>query len=169
MNETLKIILPAVITVVLNIIFYLLIKHQVEKSLEKQKIAYSGVFAEKIKIYRELLKMTYEAKSTISSFQYHVDEEQGKEIMKVLNDYNKYFRINEPFLSQSMINSFKKLHKEFQEIFEPMYLYNIANPSEEKMAEFFKATNKLRTNEIFIELESNIVSQMRSDLKTDKV
>jgi hypothetical protein len=68
-----------------------------------------------------------------------------------------------------MINSFKKLHKEFQQKFEPMYLYNIANPSEERMAEFFKATNKLRTNEIFIELESNIVSQMRSDLKTDKV
>jgi hypothetical protein len=78
MNEILKTILPAAITVILNTIFYLLIKHKVERSLEKQKIAYSGVFAEKIKIYRELLKMTYEAKSAISLFEYDGDEKKGK-------------------------------------------------------------------------------------------
>jgi hypothetical protein len=166
MNEILKTILPAAITVILNTIFYLLIKHKVERSLEKQKIAYSGVFAEKIKIYRELLKMTYEAKSAISLFEYDGDEKKGKKIMKVLNNYNKYFRINEPFLSQVMLNSFKKLHKDFQEIFEPMYLYHIGNPSEDKIKNFFNATNKSRGKDIFIELESNIVSQMRSDLST---
>jgi hypothetical protein len=166
MNEILKTILPAAITVILNTIFYLLIKHKVERSLEKQKIAYSGVFAEKIKIYRELLKMTYEAKSAISLFEYDGDEKKGKKIMKVLNNYNKYFRINEPFLSQVMLTSFKELHKAFQEIFGPMHLYYIGKSSQDKIEKFFNATNKLRANNIFIELESNIVSQMRSDLST---
>jgi hypothetical protein len=49
-------IIPVILTLVGNLIFYLFIKNKVDKSIEENKIAYSGVFREKIDIYRELVE-----------------------------------------------------------------------------------------------------------------
>ena len=44
-------VLSAVLTAILNIIFYRSIKGKIDKSIEKHKITYSGIFKEKVDIY----------------------------------------------------------------------------------------------------------------------
>ncbi|EPR69209.1 hypothetical protein [Cyclobacterium qasimii] len=85
--KAIDLVLPAVITVICNILFYLWIKKSVDKSLEQYKISYSGIFKEKIDIYRELLSKTYNIKRTISRFQYVGTKEEGAEIMESINQY----------------------------------------------------------------------------------
>jgi hypothetical protein len=80
-------ILPAIITIIGNVVFYLLIKGRIDKSIEKNKIAYSGIFKEKVNIYRELLEKTYEIKKDLNRFQYVGIKEEGTDLMHKINDY----------------------------------------------------------------------------------
>ena len=114
-----EILLPGLVTVAGNLIFYLWIKGRIDKSIEKNKIAFSGIFSEKILIYRELLERTYEIKKTLSLFQYSGTKEDGISIMESINDYIKFYKINQQFLSDKMLTDLNRIRSGFQEIFEP--------------------------------------------------
>lgn len=160
----LKTILPAILTIVGNLIFYLWIKGRVDKSIERQKTAYSGVFKEKIDIYRELLRKTYSIKKELNRFRYVGTKEEGSEIMQNINDYIQFYNINQPFLSDSMLSDLKVLRSEFQDIFENFYMH-ISNKDPEDLTDFFKAGNKLRSNKPFEEIENRLIKEMRDDLR----
>ena len=106
-------ILPAIKTIIGNFIFYLWIKGRIEKSIEKNKIAYSGIFKEKVNIYRELLEKTYGIKKELNRFQYVGTKEEGIELMQKINDYIQFYTINQPFLSDEMLSDLNKIRSEF--------------------------------------------------------
>ena len=157
-------ILPAIITIIGNVVFYLLIKGRIDKSIEKNKIAYSGIFKEKVNIYRELLEKTYGIKKDLNRFQYLGTKEEGTDLMHKINDYIQFYSINQPFLSDEMLSDLNKIRAEFQEVFDKFYLH-IANGNSDNLTEFFEAGNKLKNNNPFKEIEERIVSEMRQDLK----
>ncbi|QYA24692.1 hypothetical protein G3I01_03940 [Gramella sp. MT6] len=166
-----KIILPAIITLAGNLIFYLWIKGRIDKSIEKNKIAYSGIFKEKILIYRELLERTYAIKKTLSRFQYLGSKEESISIMESINDYIMFYNINQPFLSEKMLVALNEIRETFQEIFDSFYLEiaapNNSKKSNDNLKEFFEAGNKLRTNEPFNKIEKEIVAEMKQDLQIE--
>ncbi|TDS15039.1 hypothetical protein DFQ03_1675 [Maribacter caenipelagi] len=157
---------PAIITILGNLIFYLWIKGKVDKSLEKNKIAYGGIFKEKVNIYRELLERTYGLKKELSRFQYVGVKEDGTVIMEKINDYIQFASINQPFLSKEMLSDVNTLRTEFQDVFDNFYKH-IANSDSTQLNNFFQAGNKLRANEPFKEIEDRIVTEMRRDLKIE--
>lgn len=159
-----EIVLPAIITIIGNVIFYLLIKRRIDNSIERSKIAYSGIFKEKVEIYRVLLKKTYEIKKDLNRFQFVGNKEDGMEIMEKINDYIGFYTMNQPFLSDDMLSEFKKLKTEFQEIFEKLYMH-ITNDNYDGLKEFHESTNKLRQNSPFQDIENKIISEMKQDLK----
>ena len=161
-----KIILPAIITIIGNIIFYLLIKGRIDKSIEKNKIAYGGIFKEKVNIYRELLERTYGIKKDLNRFQYVGTKEEGAEIMQKINNYIQFYTINQPFLSEEMLTDLNKIRSEFQDVFEKFYKH-IANSKPDNLKDFIEAGNKLKTEKPFKEIEDRIVTEMRNDLKID--
>ena len=160
-------LLPAIITIIGNVIFYLLIKGRIEKSIERNKIAYSGIFTEKIKIYKELLEKTYSIKRELNRFQYVGTKEEGREIMQSINNYIQFYLVNQPFLSEKMISDLNEIRKEFQEVFDAFYKH-IASDHSGDLKEFFEAGNKLKLDEPFKLIEERIIDEMRSDLKVIK-
>ncbi|WP_396173022.1 hypothetical protein [Flavobacterium sp.] len=158
-------IIPVILTLVGNLIFYLFIKNKVDKSIEENKIAYSGVFREKIDIYRELLNKTYSIKKELYRIQYVGTIEDLNKLMYDINDYIKFYTINQPFLSDKMLTNFIIIRDEFQNIFDEFYKHFSNNKD---LEEFFKASSKLKENNPFDKIEQQIISEMKTDLKIDK-
>ncbi|MFG6686409.1 hypothetical protein ACGK9U_07500 [Mariniflexile sp. HNIBRBA6329] len=157
-------ILPAIITIIGNVIFYLWIKGKVDKSIEKNKIAYSGIFKEKVNIYRELLEKTYGIKKELNRFQYVGTKEEGNKLMQKINAYIQFYSINQPFLSDEMLSDLNKMRAEFQDVFDKFYMH-ISDRKSDNLTEFFDAGNKLKSNNPFNEIEMRIIMEMRNDLK----
>lgn len=168
-------ILSAFLTALFNVIFYRSIKAKIDKSIEKHKIAYSGIFKEKIDIYKKLLEMLYDLKSCISRYQYEGTTDESRKIMDDINSFIRFYEINRPFLSENIIINFKKIRSELQEVFDNLYRYHYLSnqtiDNEESKAELWNlyttAVNKLRDKKHFESLEYNIIKEIRDDLRVD--
>lgn len=177
-SEAIKIflvILPAILTLVCNLIFYLWFKSKVDNSIEKHKISYSGIFKEKIEIHRELLKKIFEIKLEIQQYQYFGNNESAEKIMQNINSFINFYLINQPFLSQKMLAELMKIRTEFQTIFDDFHIHNStsgskgidANTKTEIFKKYVDAGNKLKTNNPFKNIEETIISEMRTELRID--
>jgi len=170
-----EIILPAILTIIGNIIFYLWIKKRVDRSIEQYKITYSGIFKEKIDIYREILDKSYRIKLLIHRYHLTGDEKMGAEFIQEIEIFINYYLKNQPFLSENMLDKLKKIRAEFQFIFDNSYQYyslsKVGGISKEMRKEmtlnFFEAGNKFKTDNPFNKLETVIIKEMRADLNTD--
>jgi hypothetical protein len=179
MNETLfwilGLLIPAVLTVLGNLIFYKWIKKGVDESIEESKIAYSGVFREKIEIYRDILDKSYSLKLKIHRYHVSGDQTKTEEIFVAVEEFINFYLKNQPFLSKEMVKKLKKINTEFQSVLDNSYYYytlsNVSGIEPKDRVETFKAFievgNKLK-DKTFLELEELIISEMRVDLKTDK-
>lgn len=171
--EILKIIVPGIIAVIGNMIFYWIIKSRIDKSIERHKISYSGVFKEKIEIYKSLLQKVFDLKNKIKSFQYFGEEKMGMEIMNDFNSFINFYNINQPYLSEKMIENLKSIVTELQGCFDDFYMHNTLNSKEgltkeqrnELLNKFFESGNKLKANHPFKDIEDTIISEMKKDLQ----
>jgi hypothetical protein len=171
--ELSKIIVPGLIAVIGNIIFYLIIKGRVDKSIETYKISYSGIFKEKIDIYKEILTKNYDLKSKIQQYQYFGTQEFGTEIRLEFNALIRYYLINQPFLSESIIKNLKQIITELQECFDNFYMHNSLEGKQgiapemrtELLKKFFDSGNKFKKNNPFENLENIIINEMKHDLQ----
>jgi hypothetical protein len=169
-------ILPAIVTVSCNIIFYLIIKGRVENSIEKYKISYSGIFKERIDIYKELLKQIFDIKQSIQMYQNIPTPEETK-IMDDINKFINYYLVNQPFLSDKLLNELNKLREEFQQLYDNFYLHhktaNIQGISSKKrdelLTKFFESGNKLKSNHPFKTIEDTIIKEMKISLRINKI
>lgn len=174
MNTYLPYILPAVITALLNIIFYLLIKKSVDNSLEKYKISYSGVFKEKIDIYKNLLQEVHDLKLKVNQYQLVENDEFRTEVQTSFNKLIRLYSVNRPFLSDKLIELFKASTTELQSIYESFVMGRIKNygnmPDAEvqrREKQYWDAVNKLREGKVLGNIEENIINEMRRELQTN--
>lgn len=174
--EIFKLIIPGLIAIIGNIIFYWIIKSRIDKSIEKHKISYSGVFKEKIEIYKGILQKIFELKTEIQKYQYSGQQEMGVDIIKKFNEFISYYHINQPYLSENMIFRLKEIVNELQGCFDDFYKHNslqnnqgISNEKrDELLNKFFESSNKFKINHPFKDLENTIISEMRYDLQIYK-
>ena len=170
--KILSFIIPGLVTILGNYIFYLLIKNRVDKQIENYKISYSGVFKEKIEIHKNLLKMIFDLKRDVQQYQYFENEESFNKIRTDFNNYIEYYLINQPFIKDEIIIELKQMTSELQECFEAFSLYKVSqnNPglSKEAYAEnskkYIEAGNKIKRNEPFKQIEEKILKEMKADL-----
>ena len=148
------------------------------KETENSKIIFSGLFKERVDIYKTLLKHIFEIKSSIHQFQYFGNtEEQYDKIVNAMKSFIAYYWIHQPFFSKKLLAELNKIRTEFQSVFEDFYLYrSVANTQGinpetrvELINKFFVAGNKLKTDDPFNILEETIIQEMRIDLGTDKI
>jgi len=174
---TLNILLPAILTLLGNLVFYLWIKARVDNSIEKQKISFGEIFKEKLTIYKEILKQVFEIKLSIQQYQYSGIQEKGVEIMLNINKFINYYLINQPFLSDKMLIELNKIREEFQSVFDNFFMHHSVSLESgidpqirtDLLKKFFEAGNKLKTNHPFKVLEETIINEMRNDLRIENL
>lgn len=170
-------ITPGLIAVIGNIIIYLFIKSRIDKSIEKYKIIYSGVYKEKIEIYKSLLKKIFELKFKIQQYLYTGREDLTSNIALDFNEMIIFYQINQPYLSESVINNLKKIINELQDCYDASYIGNNLNKipvldnsvTNDSFNKFLDSFRKMKANHPFIEIESIIINEMRNDLQIDKI
>ncbi|MDP4207855.1 MAG: hypothetical protein Q8928_03465 [Bacteroidota bacterium] len=174
--EIFKLIIPGLIAIIGNMIFYWIIKGQIDKSIERHKVSYSGVFKEKIEIYKGLLQKVFELKIKIQKYQYLGQQEMGYEIKTDFNVFISYYLVNQPYLSKNMICNLKTIVNELQGCFDDFFMHNSLQNTQgipndkriELLNKFFESGNKFKTNHPFKDLEDTIIAEMRKDLQIDK-
>jgi len=174
--EIIKLIIPGLIAIIGNMIFYWIVKSRIDKSIERHKISYSGIFKEKIEIYKGLLQKVFALKTKIQKYQYSGQQEIGYEIMSDFNDFISYYQINQPYLSENMIENLRTIVNELQGCFDDFFMHNslqntqgISNDKRiELLNKFFESGNKFKTNHPFKDLEETIIAEMRKDLQINK-
>ena len=174
----LALFVPAFLTFVFNAIFLVFIQRQISKSLERFKVSYSGIYKERIDIYRELLKRVLELKNLTRDFTMKGDnDELAGRIMKASNDLIDFYFINQAFVSKNVDGYLKEIREKLNKIFEAAYSHfkigSIETIPKEKKDElidnYFEALKEIRSNNVFYNIESTIIQEMRKDLNLDKV
>jgi len=166
--EIIKIITSGLIAVVGNIIFYWIIKSKIDKSIEKYKIAYAGIFKEKIEIYRKLLAMIYGLQYKLTQCVNNISDDDFKCIKEKFNTFIDFYLINQPFLSILLLEKLNVLKEEYQQCFEDSYVGQTKQKSLDTIIEGtlqqFKSRNKLLTD-YFKSAQEDIVIEMRNDMQ----
>ena len=168
--EIINILLPAVLTILGNYFFYIYIKNSVDQSIEDFKISYSGIFKERIDIYRQCLKYIIDIDYKIRSFRLNGNEETSNAIFSLINEFINYILINRPFISASLIKKINEIRSKYQQVFDKNVLsYGLKGqiPADEHNKFFIdaiKSINLLNDKE-FKELEDSIILEMRKDMR----
>ena len=173
--EIFKIALPGLIAILGNLIIYLIVKKRIDKSIEKHKISFSGVFQEKISIYKDLLKRIYTIKRIIQQYQYSGKEESGNQCFLEINDFINFYLANQPFISETMLGNLDKLRIEFQDAFDAFFMYhqdpnkgiNKSVDTDFVFKKFIDARNKMKTDNPFSDLEVELITEMKHDIRID--
>jgi hypothetical protein len=174
--EYLKLLIPAILTIIGNALFYRYIKIKSEQSIQKYSIAYSGIFMERIKVYRALLEKIFDLKLCI---QEHIvsDKEDPDELTIKFNSFIRDCKVNEPLLSEKLSQNLNKLDSEFREIAHQTLVSLNKNSFKkgkgdmseviEKVREVKRLRDKLHNNKTLSLIESNLVNDMKEDFKVD--
>ena len=165
--------IPAILTLLGNILFYVAIKEKIDNSIEQFKISYSGVFKEKIEVHKTLLKLIYDLKSKIQYYQYAGNnDEMSNEIFMLFKGFIDYYTINKPFIKDEILHGLIAIREELQSCFDVFYTHNtllkIELDKEQRIDlanKFFKAGEKFKTDEPFKSIESKIISEMKNELR----
>ena len=171
----LSLIIPGLVAVIGNILFYVIIKGRIDRSIEKYKISYSGIYKEKIEIHKTILKYIFGLKLKIQRYQYTGDEDLSEELFNDFNDFVNHYSVNQPFLRTEILTSLKIITKELQSCFEDFYEHNSLSKMEgiepgikkEGARKFFKSGNKFKKDEPFKQIEELIIQEMKLDLKIE--
>ncbi len=174
-TKILQYIIPGLIAVIGNVIFYLLIKNKVDKQIENYKISYSGIFKEKIEIHKNLLKSIYNLKKEVQQFQYFGNDEFFNKLRNDFNSFIEYYIINEPFIKDELIIELKKITKELQECFDSFSLFNVSQNNiglskeeyDKNLKAYVESRNKLVRNEPFKTIEQKIKKEIKKELNID--
>lgn len=172
--KILYLIIPGLVAIAGNIIFYILVKGRIDKSIEKHKISYSGVFKEKIEVNRQLLKKVFELKQKIQQYQYSGQKELGSEIFMEFNSFINFYNMNQPFLNVTMLDGLRKLTKELQGCFDDFYTYNSLSDKKidpeirrDQLKNYFESGNKFKNDHPFKEIEEILITEMKKELNID--
>lgn len=176
MTKILSFIIPGLVAIVGNIIFYMIVKSRIDKSIERHKISYAGVFQEKLEIHKKLLKHIVDLKLKIQQYQYSGDNQSGQEIKSGINDFINFYRMNQPFIKSEIFDVLVNLTKELQSCFDDFYMHNSLSNERgldpkiktETLKKFFDSGNKFKRNEPFKQIEDLLISEMRKDLRIDE-
>lgn len=168
---------PLIGIVISHFLFYKYTKKKVDEALERYKISYSGVFKERLDIYKQILKLLHELKFKIHQYAYARNKEIEDDIFSSFNNFIRYYSENKPFLNDKILECLKELVKELQECFDNFYLFkntfNIEegiSPEERRLSsiKFTESIKKFRKDEPFSEIQDMLESEIRKELNIEQ-
>lgn len=165
-------IITGLVTLTVNLIFYVWVKSSIEEKLETYKIAYTGVFSEKIEVHKELLKRIYSFKSKLKQYGFAGGNELMVDLFKESDEFINYYLVNQPFIKPSILELIKNLNKEYQLCFEAFHEYNVYKTAEVSSELLKQATfkalgySKSLQGIDFTIIEDAIIKAMREDLQS---
>lgn len=167
--EILGLIIPGLVAVLGNIIFYFVVKTKIDKSIEQHKISYTGIYKEKIDVHKEILRLLFDIKSKMHRYQNFGNAELASELMLDFNKFINHYTINQPFIRQELLEVLIEIRSELQLCFDDFYLYHATSSlpytKAESIISFSNAVNKFRKNQPFQQLEELVIAEMKKDLK----
>ncbi|MFD0767289.1 hypothetical protein ACFQZI_20715 [Mucilaginibacter lutimaris] len=172
-SDSFKILIPTLLGIASNLIFYLMIKNGVDSKLEKLKISYSGIFQQRIEIYKEILRYIIDIQKNLEVFEMTWKESFITEIMQDINGFIRYIEINKPFISEELLKKIELVKIAHKKAFDSQYLLVKTRQyvSSEQMAINFsnakQAFNKIFAED-FNELKAEIVNEMRAYLVSNE-
>lgn len=171
--DFIKIILPAVLTIIGNIVFYLFIQKKANESIEKYKVVFSGIYKEKIDVYRNILQKIYAMKYIVIKFCLSGQGEEN-EIKLEIHSFINYFTVNQMFFSNSLLKKLTEYTNNIQEVFKDcLDYYQLRgielepNEMERLLKKVKDSTNQLTQGQPFSEIEKMIIHEMRNDLNVN--
>lgn len=111
------------VTLGVNAYFYRKIKNNVDSSLDKHRIMFTGVFNEKLIVYKEILNLYNVLYDLIESYSIYGKAALVTEVYKKNNIFLHYILINEPLISPELVKSLKVINSEIFEVFKHSKLY----------------------------------------------
>src|SRR5690606_242401 len=95
------------------------VKSDLDKKLESYKAAYSGIFKEKLDVYKRLLFEMDELKDMLIRYANVGDEDDlFNRILISINNFSRQISNGSIFFNSSIANDFNNIKKEFQELFD---------------------------------------------------
>lgn len=151
------------ITTLLTTLCNIVIVYIVFRMVDKPKISYEAITKERIGIYRNLWTMIYTLQNKLAGFVYSgIGEECFKKMKEDINAFNNYCLINQPFITTSLFDKFKKIHSELQSSFEDLYTSSKEQDIEKSEQKWLKSRNKL-LGDYFQPIQQEIITQMRKE------
>ncbi len=168
----LYLIIPGLVAILGNIIFYLIVKKRIDKSIEKHKISYAGIFKEKLEIHKKILKRLFKIKQIIQQYQYSGNPELEKDLFLNFNKLINFYTVNQPFLNTEIIEGLKNITAELQECFEDFHRHHFISKfdkiepkiREDTLKKFFESGNKFKKDQPFKKIEDLLISEIKKDL-----
>src|SRR5690606_33554733 len=120
MDNFLTPIVAAVATVICNAAYFAFVKNKIEKQIESYKIAYSGIFKEKVDIYKELLRTMDELKDRIVTYGHtgREDFQEFNQLKQEINNFIRLYQYGSMFYPKKIVKTCTQIRDEFQLVFE---------------------------------------------------
>jgi len=165
-------IVAAVTTVVCNAVFFKIIKEKVDRRIEQYKIAYSGIFQEKLKFYKKLLKNIDELQDRVLKYGHSTDD---KYPIDLINDVVKFDRLNKygsVFYPEEIYGIVKTIKNKFQDVIGASLTFKIASKSgtEDKKItnDYIEKLGELTNSKEMMSLQDKLIQYIRSDFGPGK-
>lgn len=161
-------IISALASVVANAIYLSFVKKDLDKRLESYKIAYSGIFKEKLDLYKKLIEEMEELKTKILTYG-HQGEVSNLQIHDLMQDVNRFIKLNEfgsIFYNTKIENIISDIRKEFQDVLDLSFKRVYAKANNFEFGEFeiyLKKLTDLTNGKKYSELKKQLIQSIRED------
>ena len=161
-------IISAIASVVANAIYLSFVKKDLDKRLESYKIAYSGIFKEKLDLYKNLIEEMEELKTKILTFG-HQGEVSKLQIQDLMSDVNNFIKLNEYgsiFYNTKIENIISDIRKEFQEVLDLSHMRVFTKANNFEFGEFenyLKKLSELTSGKNYSRLKQQLIQSIRED------
>lgn len=162
MYQFVIIILTPLLTLLVNYVTYKFIRAKMEQKIHQNNIAYSGIFQEKIKVYREFLEKIYDLKLLIDIYRVAENQENTKNVALLLFEFMRFYNINRPFLSNSIHEDARKFQKIFTLLYQMQYDNSVVNETKIDPNTVLKEFD----SETLERLEKKVITKMKEELDT---
>ncbi|WP_313515138.1 hypothetical protein [Sphingobacterium sp.] len=155
-------------TVIGNVAFLAYVKNDLDKKLETFKIAYSGIFKEKLEVYKNLLERMDYTKSLVLNYGHSGNNFEVKpvEIMREINVFIKLIEHGSIFYNDSITKIVSEIRIEFQDVFDLSFRRFHLKQSELKDGEFDEYLIKLgqlTSGRNYSELKNQLINTIREE------
>lgn len=164
-------IVAAVTTVVCNAIFFVAIRQSIDKRIEKYKIAYSGIFQEKLKFYKELLITIDELQEKVLKYGHGTDDRLPIDLMTDVNKFIRFNKYGSMFYPMEIKGIVDEIRVKFQDVIDASARYKTLSRSgsheRKDVEEYIEKLSGLTNSTEIHQLTTNLIHNIRTDFGLD--
>lgn len=161
-------IVSAVAAVVANAIYISMVKKDLDKRLESYKIAYSGIFKEKLDLYKTILESMENLRIKVVNYG-HAGDNSNFSQQEIMDEFNKFIRLNEHgaiFFNDIIKQNISEIRNDFQQVFDLSIQNHFSKQLDiknSKIEQYMEKLSELTRGEKYSNLKENLIQSIRKD------